>query len=345
MNKNQTLTVSRKVAAFVTRILSIVLLAAPAFVYARPNVLSAEVAAALHSGGSAVLYSLEPWADPEEKVARLQSFEILGQSPLNPSQRANAVAAIDSAIAGFDNIVAACFDPRHALRIQANGHTYDFLLCYSCHQLEIYRDSHLLESVGAAGSPAALNELMNSLHVPLSHSLEDSLASQREQQKKYDEGMRRWLPAMPTSIRRVWDTDPQFRMGMNPHGKALDDLKSALQAEVADRDERIRRLLTLNGSGVGPWSGYPAYEDIANALLLDFPTERIVTVAQSPGAEDALLEGAARYFAGWGFKRYHPQDVDLIPAHLKGLLLEHTLHSGDPKDDDRLDRATQAFGS
>lgn len=333
-----------RVSSFIGRILLCVLLAAAPHARAQPNVLSAEAKAALHSGGPAILYSLEPWADPDEKAARLHNFEILGQSPLSVSQRSTAVEAIDAAIAGFDNVVASCFDPRHALRIQSNGHTYDFLLCYSCHQLEIYRDDKWLESLGAAGSPAVLNALLDSLRVPLSHSLEDSIASQREQQKTFDGGMKRWLPTMPVSIRHAWDTSPQFRMGMNPYGKALSDLEKSLQEEIPDLDERIRRLLTMYGSGVGPWSGYPAYEDISADLLKDIPTEQVIAVAERSDASGAVLEGAARYFVGWSFRHYHPQDFALLPEKLKGVLLEHTLHSGDPKDEERRESATKAFG-
>ena len=314
------------------------------YVHAGSNVLGAEAQQALHSGKHAVLYSLEPWSDPTKKVARLHGFEILGQSKLSSTQESSAVTAFDAAIAGFDGAIAACFDPRVAIRIQANGHTYDFLLCYSCHQLEVYRDNESLPGIGAAGSPKALNELLTRLHVPLSHSLEDMQASQQEEQKKFDEGEKRWLLVMPASIRRVWDFDGQFRMGMNPFGKKLADLKDALQVEIPDRDERIRRLLILYGSGVGPWNGVPGYEDISNVLLRDFPTEQIVAVAQSPNANDALLEGVARYLAGWDFRHRYPKDLALIPARLKARLLEHTLHSGDPDDQDRHERAMHAFG-
>jgi hypothetical protein len=314
------------------------------YVHAGSNVLGAEAQQALHSGKHAVLYSLEPWSNPTKKVGRLHGFEILGQSKLSSTQESSAVAAFDAAIAGFNGATAACFDPRVAIRIQANGHTYDFLLCYSCHQLEVYRDNESLPGIGAAGSPKALNELLASLNVPLSHSLEDMQASQQEERKKFDEGEKRWLLVMPASIRRVWDVDRQFRMGMNPFGKKLADLKDALQAEIPERDERIRRLLVLYGSGVGPWNGVPGYEDISNVLLRDFPTEQIVAVAQSPNANDVLLEGAARYLAEWDFRHRYPQDLVLISAQLKARLLEHTLHSGDPEDNDRRERAMRVFG-
>ncbi|MEO7325000.1 MAG: hypothetical protein ABIW82_09250 [Dokdonella sp.] len=311
--------------------------------HAGSNTLPAEVQQALHSGGHAVLYSLEPWEAPDKKTAKFHGYEILGRSELSPTQEATAVAAFDAAITGFDGAVAACFDPRHAIRIRTNGHAYDFLLCYSCQQLEIYRDDKSLVFVGAAGSPKVLNELLTSLHVRLSHSLEDLQASQREQQRKFDEGMKRSRLVMPTSIARVWDVDKQFQMGICPVGKPLADLKEALQAEIPGRDARIRRLLVLYGSGAGPWSGFPGYEDISDVLLRDYPTEQIVAVAQAPDVNDALLEGAARYLGGWDLVQRHPHDLDLVPAQLKKLLLEHTLHSGDPEDADRRERAMHAF--
>ncbi|RUL75945.1 hypothetical protein [Dyella choica] len=328
--------------SWVTRMLILALTASCA--HAASNALPPEAQLALHSGGQAVIYSLEPWDDPEKKVPRLHGFEILGQATLNPAQASSAVAAFDVAIRGFDNVIAACFDPRHAIRIQANGHTYDFLLCYSCHQLEVYRDDKALGGAGAAGSPKKLNELLASLHIPLSHSLEALQASEREEQKKTAEALKRWLPQMPASIRHVWDVNAQFRMGMNPYGKALSDLNDALKAEIPDRRERIRRLLVLYGSGEGPWSGFGAYELISDDLLQDYATEDIVAVAQAPDANDALLEGAARYLCGWNFSRHHPQDFKLIPTQLKARLLEHTLHSGDLEDDERRKCAMQVFG-
>lgn len=311
--------------------------------HAGSNTLPDEVQQALHSGGHAELYSLEPWEVPDKKTAKFHGYEILGRSGLSPDQEFTAVAAFDAAITGFDGAIAACFDPRHAIQIRTNGHTYDFLLCYSCQQLDVYRDGKSLAAVGATGSPNVLNELLTSLHIPLSHSLEDMEASKQEEQKKSDEGMKRWLPVMPASIRRVWDVDQQFRMGICPSRKPLGDLKEALQAEIPDRDARIRRLLVLYGSGTGPWSGFPEYECISEVLLQDYPTEHIVAVAQAPDASDAMLEGAARYLGGWDLAHRHPQDLRLIPAQLKKRLLEHTLRTGDPEDADRRERAMHAF--
>lgn len=307
------------------------------------NALPAEAAQALHSNGSAIIYSLEPWEDPDKEGARLQQYEILGQSDLTDAQRSIAVGAFDSAIAGWDGNVAACFDPRHALRIQYKGHAYDFLLCYSCHQMAVFRDGKLLGGVGAAGSPKVLNDLMTSLRLPLSHSLEDMERSQKAEDARNEAGLKRFLAAMPSSIKPFWDADADFRSGGPSLGKSMEDLRAAFTAANPDRDAAIRTLLVWFGSGNGRWSGFPGYEDVVGQLLLDYPTDRIIAAAQAPDASDALLEGAARYLAGWDFSKRHPQDMALIPVSLKQRLLEHTLRTGDAADDDRRDRAKHAF--
>ncbi len=313
--------------------------------HAQSSLLPAEALQALHSGNRVTLYSLEPWGDPDEHVARLQEFQILGQANLTHAQASSAIAAFESAVAKSDGISASCFDPRHALRIQHNGHTYDFLLCYACRQLQIYRDGKWLAETNAIGTPKALNDLLTSLHIPLSHSLEDLQASQQRERQRVEAGMKRWLPALPASIRRAWDADSQFRMGIVPTGQPLADLKAALAAEIPSPEERIRRLLILYGSGEGPWDGYPGYEDIARVLLADFPTTQIVAVVQASEANDVLLEGAARYFSGWDPKGRHAHDLDLVPVPLKQRLLDHTLHTGDPEDDDRRQSVKDTFGA
>lgn len=308
-----------------------------------PNALPAEATQALHSNGNAIIYSLEPWEKPGKQVTRLQRYEILGQSDLTDAQRSIAVGAFDSAIAGWDGNVAMCFDPRHALRIQFKGHAYDFLLCYSCHQIEVFRDGKPFGGAGAAGSPKVLNDLMTSLQLPLSHSLEDMEKSQEAEHARNEAGLKRFLAAMPPSIKPFWDTDADFRSGAPSLGKPMEDLRAAFTSANPDRDAAIQTLLVWFGSGNGRWSGFPGYEDVANQLLLEYPTDRIIAAAQAPNASDALLEGAARYLAGWYFSKRHPQDMALVPASLKQRLLEHTLHTGDAGDDDRRDRAKHAF--
>ena len=83
------------------------------------------------------------------------------------------------------------------------------------------------------------------------------------------------------------------------------------------------------------------YEEVAEKLLLDFPTAVLVdALAHQPSTADQL-EGAARYFAGWEFRKHSSSDMQQIPSELKRRLWTHSLTSSDP---DRLQWARNAFG-
>jgi hypothetical protein len=90
----------------------------------------------------ATLYSLDPAghyrAHPGD--VRFHGFKILGYADLNVLQTAEACRAFRWAIFEWYGS-AECFDARHGLRVTSNGHTYDFLLCYECGRLEVYRDN------------------------------------------------------------------------------------------------------------------------------------------------------------------------------------------------------------
>src|SRR4051812_43619303 len=96
-----------------------------------------------------------------------------------------------------------CFDPRHALRVTANSHTYDLLLCYECQQLDVYEDDKRLLHLGATGSPEVLNALLMQLSIPLAKlDLPEDLAADI---KKYRAHADRWRAAMPKSVRPFWE--------------------------------------------------------------------------------------------------------------------------------------------
>lgn len=138
----------------------------------KENKLPPEAEQALRAPDKVTLYSLEPWDEPTPGDKTLRKVKVLGQTDLDGERGAMAVAEFKAAVSGWDGMIAMCFDPRHALRVTAKAHTYDFLLCYECHQLYVYRDDKLLTTLGAAGSPKVLNELLSAAKLPLSTSAE-----------------------------------------------------------------------------------------------------------------------------------------------------------------------------
>lgn len=158
----------------------------------------------------------------------------------------------------------------------------------------------------------------------------------REQQAQAAED--RWMKAMPASLRPLWDTVA----GNDPTGKYDTTwMDAALAKEYPDQRTRILRLMAWYGNGAGPWSGFPAYESVAEQMLLEYPTSELVSAIAGQQLNEVEIEGAARLFGSWDFGRTRPNDSAQIPADLKRALLEHSLRT---TDEDKQLRAKHAFG-
>jgi hypothetical protein len=117
-------------------------------------------------------------------------------------------------------------------------------------------------------------------------------------------------------------------------------LRAPLAKGIPNLHERIRALLTWFGSGAGPWSGFPGYEEVAEDLLLDYSTSDILAAMDEAPLTEAQTEGAARLFGGWTFSQKRPEDRKKLPANWKQTLLAHSLKS---TNDDKRGRAERAF--
>lgn len=157
------------------------------------------------------------------------------------------------------------------------------------------------------------------------------------EEKSEREAEERWAKAMPAGLSSLPPDSLQPDVLMNYD---LEPLDVALNRALPDKTARIRSLLAWYGSGAGPWSGFPAYEEVAMKLLLEYSTSELLDAVQSAPMSEQQIEGAARLFAGWDFRKTRPADNTLIPAQLKRVLLDHSLKS---TDKDKLLRARNAF--
>jgi hypothetical protein len=153
--------------------------------------------------------------------------------------------------------------------------------------------------------------------------------------KKEAKAERRWLTAIPSSLRPLW---PQALRQYDPPSKYpdLQPLNTALRKQYPDPQVRIRALMAWFGSGEGPWSGFPGYEEIAEKLLRQYPTEELINAVDGRNLSDQELEGAARILGGW---TPVPNKAP-IPEKLRKTLLDHCLKSS---DQDKVERARKAF--
>jgi hypothetical protein len=175
--------------------------------------------------------------------------------------------------------------------------------------------------------------------------------------EEYHQAAIRWQQAMPTCLHPFWDQMrtsadgmvsfvPVSRQGESQQGEVEDPaggltpLLQVLAAEHPDPETRALELFRWYGSGMGPWSGFPAYEGVVETLLLSFPTDQLVTALTRHPPTSAHIEGAARYFAGYQFSTHKRDEAQQIPQELKKRLLAHSLMSS---DEDKIRRAKAAF--
>jgi hypothetical protein len=144
----------------------------------------------------------------------------------------------------------------------------------------------------------------------------------------------KWVAAMPASLQPLW---PAQRSTFHPDIKAL---QTALATEFPVKKSRILALFSWYGSGTGYWSGYPVYEDVAEKLLLGYPTVELLDALKDQELSGAETEGAARLFAGWDFRQKRPGDLGLLPPELRKRLLTHSMIA---ENEDKRSRALQAF--
>jgi hypothetical protein len=155
-------------------------------------------------------------------------------------------------------------------------------------------------------------------------------------QKEASEAERKWLAAMPPALKPHWSTAKRTI----PFEPDLAPLRKALEAQVGDKNDRILALVSWYGSGNGPWSGFPAYEDIAEKLLLDYRTPELLAAIEGKELTTIQVEGVARLFGGRTFSQLRPDDLKLLPPKLKTRLLTHAQASA---DEDKRARANRAF--
>jgi hypothetical protein len=298
------------------------------------NAIPIDASKALHSAHNAVFYSLEPWSPHPNPKPALYGFSILGEKRIDGPSFVAVVKEFEAAVERSDDRMAACFDPRHAIRVTSGKHRYEFLLCYACHQMAVYRDGKRVAMLGAAGSSKPLNALLAQLNLPLSQSYDEDAELVRA--KRSQEDYRRWREAMPHSLLAFEIMDEPV-VGE----EVIAQMAIALANEHPNGSDRILTLFGWFGSGAGPWSGFPAYEDVPEQLLLMHSTGDLLVALDSTELSQAQLDGAARLFGGWTFGQKRPADGNKLPIPLKARLLARSLQSADK---DKRDRAMHAFG-
>lgn len=101
------------------------------------------------------LFSLDPVIrDKMDGSTTFHGWKVLGSAKLPAgNQRDFLIDALEIGIAEHDGTVAACFDPRHGVRVTYEGKQHDFVICFHCFQAEWYIDDVKTEGFLLSRSP------------------------------------------------------------------------------------------------------------------------------------------------------------------------------------------------
>lgn len=158
-----------------------------------------------------------------------------------------------------------------------------------------------------------------------------------ERWKQEEIAQKRWNAAMPPCVHPLWETV------MRSGGICQDitPFTEAMKKAYPDQTVRVRTLLAWYGSGAGPWTGFPAYEQVPESLLLQYSTASLVEAATQAPLNTQETEGLVRLFSLWNFENQRPGDLATIPSPLRKHLLGHAMSS---TDEDKKARAFAALG-
>jgi hypothetical protein len=105
------------------------------------NVIPAEFNKALEAAKSLDLYSLDPNTPVEKGNADFHGWKVLGKTELKNEPLAKLLAAFKKGAHEANRKVSAgCFRPRHGIRVRLDGSSYDFVICFECVAVMLYKD-------------------------------------------------------------------------------------------------------------------------------------------------------------------------------------------------------------
>ncbi len=165
-------------------------------------------------------------------------------------------------------------------------------------------------------------------------SVRKAFDEMKEREKKSSIALKKWKKAMPECLNSLGENVLTF------YDPDINAMIESLKLNISDKSEIILSLLHWYGSGAGPWSGYPAYEGVAEKLIFYFSTSDILKAINSAKLTETQLEGAARFFGDGSFSRTRSNELKDIPDELKKKLLLHSLKSN---DEDKERQAKRAF--
>ena len=138
----------------------------------KTNKIPDELRAILEKAESFELLSLSPDRQKEKSKDDFHGWKVLGKTTVKDVDvRKKLVAAFEKGVEENDGTVAACFNPRHGIRVTHDGKTADFVICFECFQVQALVGDKKPDGFLITNSPAsAFNDVLKEAKVPLAES-------------------------------------------------------------------------------------------------------------------------------------------------------------------------------
>jgi hypothetical protein len=135
------------------------------------NAIPEEFRKAVDKAEALDLYSLDPNTPAEKGGAPFHGWKVLGKTAVKKETLAILVTALKNGADEANQAASAgCFRPRHGIRVQLDGKSYDFVICFECVAVMLYKDKEEKSTLGfhVTSTPAAVfNTILRDANVKL----------------------------------------------------------------------------------------------------------------------------------------------------------------------------------
>jgi hypothetical protein len=134
-----------------------------------PNPIPEAATGALDKAGTLELVSLNPERPRERPRDNFHGWKVLGRTAVKDKEKCKRLAAaLRRGVEESEGVAAACFNPRHGLRVIRDGKPVDFVICFECLQVQVFEGNRSLKGFLISGSPErAFDKALRDAGVPL----------------------------------------------------------------------------------------------------------------------------------------------------------------------------------
>jgi hypothetical protein len=127
-----------------------------------------EAVATIDNPDSFELLSIKPYYHTKESEPKIHGYGVVGQTRIDdPAIRRRLRWALKLGVRQHA-MAYACFAPHHAIRVTKDKTVTDFIICFDCHQVQVYIDGRQITTCNTSGVfESVFDKALSKAGVPL----------------------------------------------------------------------------------------------------------------------------------------------------------------------------------